>query len=39
VRSRLRCVLLQPFPESGIEGFVLGAGNKPGLLDEVCIRT
>jgi hypothetical protein len=36
---RLRCILLQPFPKNRIEGFVLGAGNKPGLLDEVCVRT
>jgi len=34
---RLRCILLQPFPKSRIEGFVLGVGNKPRLLDEVCI--
>jgi len=36
---RLRCILLQPFPKNRVEGFVLGAGNKPGLLDEVCVGT
>ena len=36
---RLRHILLQPFPKNRVEGFVLGAGNKPGLLDEVCVRT
>ena len=36
---RLRRILLQPFPKNRIEGFVLGAGNKPGLLDEVCVGT
>jgi hypothetical protein len=35
--ARLPCVLLQPIPKGRIEGFVLGAGNKPGLLDEVCV--
>ena len=35
---RLRYVLSQPFPKNRIEGFMLGAGNKPGLLDEVCVR-
>ncbi len=36
---RLRCILLQPNPKSRIEGFVLSSGDKPGLLDEVCVRT
>jgi len=36
---RLRRILLQPFPKNRIEGFVLGTGNKPGLLDEVCVCT
>ena len=36
---RLRRILSQPFPKNRIEGFVLGADDKPGLLDEACVRS
>ena len=37
--ARLRRVLLEPFAKSRIEGLMLTACNRPGLFDEVRIRT
>jgi hypothetical protein len=34
----MRGILLKPFPESRVQGLVLGAGNQARLLDQTFVR-